>query len=151
MSQENIELVLGVFETPDVDYVPLYRDDGGWAGQAEALAPFLHADFECVMHAFGSEKRYAGLDGLRAFMLDWMAPWTTYRIETERAIDLGERVVLLNRDRGLREGSTQEVVGRLAVVFTVRDGKIARIDTYTTRADALEAVGLSEHDAHAES
>jgi ketosteroid isomerase-like protein len=144
MSQENVELVRGLFEAPDVDYASLYRDDGRWAGQAEALAPFVHADLECVMYAFGSEKRYAGLDGLRAFMLDWMAPWTTYRIETEKAVDLGERVLLLNRDRGLRDGSTQEVEGRIAAVFTVRDGKVARIDAYTTRADALEAVGLSE-------
>jgi ketosteroid isomerase-like protein len=149
MSQENVELVLGLYEA--VDYVPLVRDDNRWAGQAEALAPFVHADFECFMYAFGSEKRYAGLDGLRAFLLDWTAPWATYRMEIEKAIDLGERVLLLNRDRGLREGSTQEVAGRIAALFTVRDGKVARLDAYTTRAEALEAVGLSEQDAHADS
>ena len=31
------------------------------------------------------------------------------------------------------------------------NGKIARLDTYMTRADALAAVGLSEQDAHADS
>jgi ketosteroid isomerase-like protein len=151
MSQENVEMVLSLFEAPDVDYAQLYRDDSLWSGQAEALAPFVHADLECVMYAFGSEERYAGLDGLRAFMLDWTAPWAMYRIETEKAIDLGERVLLLNRDRGLREGSTQEVEGRIAALFTIRDGKVVRIDAYTTRAEALEAVGLSEQDAHADS
>jgi ketosteroid isomerase-like protein len=151
MSQENVDLVLGLYEAPDVDYVPLVRDDNQWAGQAEALAPFVHADFECFMYAFGGEKRYAGLDGLKAFLLDWTAPWATYRMETEKAIDLGERVLLLNRDRGRREGSMQEVEGRLAVVFTIRDGKVARLDAYATRADALEALGLSEQGAHAES
>ena len=30
------------------------------------------------------ETRYAGLDGLRALVLDWMGPWVTYRIETRR-------------------------------------------------------------------
>jgi ketosteroid isomerase-like protein len=144
MSQEHVELVLGLFPAPDVNVVELYGDDGLWAEQAEAFAPFFHADFECVMYEFGSERRYAGLHGLRAFMLDWMAPWVTYRIEIEEAIDLGERVLLLNHDRGRREGSTQEVRGRLAAVFTIRDGKIARLDTYMTRADALRAVGLSE-------
>jgi ketosteroid isomerase-like protein len=96
------------------------------------------------MYAFGGEKRYAGLDGLRAFLLDWTAPWATYRFENEKAIDLGERVLMLNRDRGLREGSTQEVEGRIAAVFTIRDGKVVRIDAYPTRDEALEAVGLSE-------
>ena len=147
MSQENVELVLGLYPAPDADFVPLYRDDSLWAEQAEALAPFVHADFECVMYEFGSERRYAGLDGLRAFMLDWMAPWVAYRIEIEEAIDLGDQVLLLNHDRGRREGSTQEVRGRIAAVFTIRDGKIARLDTYMTRADALRAVGLSEQDA----
>jgi hypothetical protein len=42
-------------------------------------------------------------------MLDWIAPWATYRIETEEVIDLGERVVVLNHDRGRREGSTHEL------------------------------------------
>jgi ketosteroid isomerase-like protein len=73
-----------------------------------------------------------------------MAPWVTYRIELEEAIDLGERVLLLNHDCGRREGSTGEVRGRLGAVWTIRDGKIARLDAYTTRAEALAAVGLAE-------
>jgi ketosteroid isomerase-like protein len=144
MSQENLELILGVYPAPEVDYVQMFGDDGQWSAWADGLAPLLHADFDCVMHEFGSEKRYVGVDGLRAFMLDWTAPWLTYRIEIEEAIDIGERVLLLNHDRGRREGSTQEVRGRLGAVFTLRDGKIARLDAYTTRADALEAAGLSE-------
>ena len=151
MSQENVELVLSLYEAPDVDYAQVVRDDSLWNGQAETLGPVVHADFECVMYTFGGEKRYAGLDGLRAFLLDWTAPWATYRLENEKAIDLGERVLMLNRDRGLREGSTQEVKGRIAAVFTIRDGKVVRIDAYTTYAEALEAVGLSEQDAHADS
>ena len=136
-------MVLSLYEL-DIDYAEVYRDDSLWNEQAEAFGPIFHADLECVNHVFGSEKRYAGWDGLRAFMMDWTAPWATYRLENEKAIDLGEKVLLLNRDRGLREGSTQEVVGRIAAVFTIRDGKIVRIDAYTTHAEALEAVGLSE-------
>ena len=143
MSQENVEVVLGLYQPPDVDYVEVLRDDSLWAGYAEAVARFLHADFECVWYQFGSEKRYAGVDGLRDFMLDWTAPWLTYRVETEEAIDLGERVLLLNHDCGRREGSTQEVRGRLGAVWTIREGKIARLDAYSTRAHALEAVGLA--------
>ena len=56
MSQENVELVLGVFPAPDVDVVPLYRDETSWAEQAEALAPFIHADFECVRYEFGARR-----------------------------------------------------------------------------------------------
>src|SRR5258708_3029552 len=100
MSQENVELVLGLFQAPDVDYASLFREAALWAEQAEALAPFFQADFECVWHELGSERRYPGLNGLRDFMRDWTAPWVTYRIEIEETIDLGERVLLLNHDRG---------------------------------------------------
>jgi hypothetical protein len=144
MSQENVELVVRLYPAPDVDYVGLLGDESLWAGYAEATAPFVQPDFECVSYQFGSERRYVGLEGLRDFMLDWTAPWVSYRIETEEAIDLGERVLLLNNDRGRREGGTHEVRGRLGAVWTVRDGKIAGLDAYTTRAEALKAVGLAE-------
>jgi ketosteroid isomerase-like protein len=144
VSRENVELVVGLYQPSGVDYVPLYRDDGLWAEQAEALAPFVHADFECVWYQFGSEKRYAGLDGLRDFMRDWTSPWVTYRIEIEEVIDLGERVLVLNHDWGRREGSSAEVRGDLGVIWTIRDGKVARLDVPSTRAEVLEAAGLAE-------
>src|SRR5882757_2227085 len=143
MSHPYVELVLGLYPPPGTDYVRLFSDDGLWAGQAEAMAPFVHADFECVNYEFGKETRYVGLDGLRAFLLTWMAPWAAYQVELEEAIHLGERVLLLNRDRGRREGSTQVVMGRLGAVWTIRDGKVARLDAYPDRADALKAVGLA--------
>ena len=144
MSQENVELVLGLYLAPDVDYVPLYRDDSSWARQAEAMAAVVHADFECVMSVLGSETRYVGLDGLRSFLLDWMAPWATYRVETDEAIDLGERVLVLSHDCGQRKESGQEVRGTLGAVWTIRDGKVARLNAYGTRAETFEALRLEE-------
>jgi len=38
-----------------------------------------------------------------------------------------------------------------AWVYTVRDGEIVRQLTYTERAEALEAAGLSEQDPNADS
>jgi hypothetical protein len=144
MSQENVELVVGLYQPSNVDHVPLYRDDRLWTEFAGALATFFHADFECVWDQFGSENRYAGLDGLRDFMRDWTAPWVTYRIEIEEVIDLGERVLVLNHDWGRREGSTGEVLGDLGVIWTIRDGKVARLDVPNTRAEVLKAAGLAE-------
>jgi ketosteroid isomerase-like protein len=144
MSQENVEIVLGLYPPPGADFVQLFGDDSLWAAQAEAMAPFIHDDFECAQHEFGGVKGYVGLDGLRAFLLDWMAPWATYVVELEEAIDLDDRVLLLNRDRGCREGSTHEIRGRLGALWTLRGGKLARLDAYTDRSEALKAVGLEE-------
>src|SRR6059058_5715838 len=100
MSRENVELVRSLYPSPEVDLVGLFRDEAAWSAFAASLAPFVGVDFCTVMHQFGSERRYAGLEGLRAFMLDWTSPWASYRVETEKGIDLGDRVLLLNNDRG---------------------------------------------------
>src|SRR3954453_2227953 len=106
MSQENVDFVRGLYPGPEVvDYVPLFRDDAVWTAFADGLRPFVLPGFPTVWHEFGEERRYEALEGFRVFMLDWTAPWTTYRIEHERAIDLGDRVLMLNEDRGRRAGS----------------------------------------------
>jgi ketosteroid isomerase-like protein len=77
-------------------------------------------------------------------MLDWLAPWATYRAEAEEVIDCGDRVLVLRSVFGRLEGSAEEVTLTGAAVFTVRDGKIARIEGYADRDQALKAVGLEE-------
>ena len=144
MSQENVEMIVMLYPGPDVDVAELVREDAQWAAWASNVIPFLGSDFHCVQHEFGGEKTYDGPDAIRAFMLNWVAPWAAYRVEIEKAIDLGERVVLLNNDRGRRDGSTLEVRGRLTAIWTLREGKLTRLDAYANRQEGLAAVGLEE-------
>ena len=44
----------------------------------------------------------------------------------------------------LSASSGAEVEGRHFEVYTLRDGKVLRVDEYTDRAEALEAAGLRE-------
>jgi ketosteroid isomerase-like protein len=142
MSQESVELVMGLQRTPDDDFAQLIRDDEMWAQLAEAVAPFVHAEAETARPGLPGGRTYTGLDGFRESWLDWLAPYAEYRTEVEEAIDCGERVLLLQSSSGRLEGSTKEVKLAPAVVYTVRDGKIARFEPYADRAEALEAVGL---------
>jgi hypothetical protein len=50
-------------------------------------------------------------------------------------------------------GKTSGVEGSLPifVAYWLRTRKLLRVETFTDRAEALEAVGLSEQDAHADS
>ncbi len=50
--------------------------------------------------------------------------------------------VIAVRARGKHSGAPAEQ--RLGIVMTLRDGKVARSETYPSRAEALEAVGLRE-------
>jgi ketosteroid isomerase-like protein len=53
-------------------------------------------------------------------------------------------VVSVLRQRGLGSSSGAEVSVEFAQIFTLRAGKIVRIDNYLDRPKALEAAGLRE-------
>jgi ketosteroid isomerase-like protein len=144
MSQEHVEHVMALQRASDDDFVQLIRDDERWAQLVDAVAPFVHARAETARPGLPGGKTYTGLAGFRESWLDWLAPYAEYRTEVEEAIDCGERVLLLQNSSGRLAGSTKEVKLAPAVVYTVRDGKIARFEPYADRADALEAVGLRE-------
>jgi ketosteroid isomerase-like protein len=144
MSQANVELVRGLQPSPDTDLVALFLDDATF----DALAPFFHEDCEILGPSVvtgGESERRIGLQGLRALWLDWLDPWESYRVEIEDVIDAGEQVVVLPRDYGRRAGMDVEVGVLGGAVWTVRDGKIARVAFYLRRSEAFEAVGAVYH------
>jgi ketosteroid isomerase-like protein len=145
MSQENVDLVLSLLPAPDVDMAKVVRDEEMAEAWIEELTPIFHADFEWVAH-MGPEvaQTVIGLDGVRAGFADWFAPWTNYRSEAQQAIDCGDRVLLLLRDYGRLPETEQEVAYMPGLVWTVRDGRIARLETFSDQAEALKAVGLEE-------
>ena len=71
-------------------------------------------------------------------------------MEPHEFIEAGDLVVVPPTTHGKgRDGI--EVVSRATFVWTIRNGAIERVSMYQERQDALEAVGLSEQDAHADS
>jgi ketosteroid isomerase-like protein len=63
----------------------------------------------------------------------------------EELIDgTGDRVLAMARVVARGKGSGAPVLQPIFSAFTVRNGKVARIEDHTERADALEAAGVSE-------
>jgi ketosteroid isomerase-like protein len=151
MSQENVEAIRRLLPGPEVDLAQAVRDDDMWAAGSQAWAAVTHPGFETTIQVPSTRTKYVGVEGLRDAWLDWVGPWESYYTEIEELIDAGDAVVALVRDRARRKGvgADVELVGSNVSVF--RDGKILRIGFYARRADALEAAGLSEQDAHADS
>ena len=146
MSQENVELVRSVLPGPDADLIALFNDDSASGELMQTIGRVLDPDFVSVKHVPGAEPETApGLHGLRAGWLDWLAPWASYRTETEEVLDLGDRVVSVLCDYARREPDAPEVALKSAAVWTVRDGRIVRAEFYTGgREEALKAVGLEQ-------
>jgi ketosteroid isomerase-like protein len=145
MSQEDVDLVVGLIQPgPQVDFVPLFRNDDVWAAAVERLAPLYDPDSQILVHGLpGGDRTYVGVVGMRTAWLDWLAPWASYRAEVHEAVDLGDRVLLLYRSFGRLGPDAPEVPAELASVWTVRDGKIVHAEFFaTTHAEARKALGL---------
>jgi ketosteroid isomerase-like protein len=66
-------------------------------------------------------------------------------MEAERIIDLGgDRVLVLSRQTARGKLSGAPFDHELAELILLKDGKIVGVAAYWHRAEALEAVGLSE-------
>ena len=92
----------------------------------------------------GGETETVGLNGMARMMKTWMQPWEQVTTVAERVIDAGDQVVIIAEWRG--RGKTSGVVTkwRYGAVWTLRDGKVISLVSYTNPADALKAVGLEE-------
>jgi ketosteroid isomerase-like protein len=141
-----VEVVRRVFRDVDVDgadVAPLFREDVIWAKRRAELEAIFEPDYAVTWFAQGQRTIEAtGWVGSRRGWLDWLEPWETYRVQVERMIPVGDKVVVLFLLHG-RMGGTQndvEMVG--ASIYHVRDGRVARVEHYADRADALDAVGL---------
>lgn len=138
MSQQNVEIVKAWLEA-------LKRGD--WDAVIEIAAPDAELD---MSRAVGPDVGVFGPDQFRRFAAEFAGAWESVRYEADEFIEAGDLVVvpLTTHMRG-RDGI--EVSARATWVHTIRDGAIQRTVMYQEREEALEAVGLSEQDAHADS
>jgi ketosteroid isomerase-like protein len=70
--------------------------------------------------------------------------WQALRWEVEEIRDLGGQVIALGRIQGRGRDSGAGLDVRGAWVADLRDGLITRFQTYSDRAAAIKAVGLTE-------
>ena len=131
MSHENVEVIIQALEA--------YRAGGFAAGRA-----FLHPDFELVRSGFHFTESgtYRGYEAASESMMDYIGAFDDYRAEPEEFIDAGDHVVVAQTELGRARSSRVELRERWYAVFTLRDGKILRLQWFGERAQALEAAGL---------
>jgi ketosteroid isomerase-like protein len=131
MSQENVEIVQRHIEAWN------RRDLRKWL-------PTFRYDAEIDWsRARGPQKGvYRGRGGHEAFWEVWLT-FDWHETETYDLTEAGSEVVVPNTTtfHG-RQGI--EVAAKSAFVFTVEKGQITRLRMFQERAEALEAVGLSE-------
>jgi hypothetical protein len=97
--------------------------------------------------AFGA---YYGFDGIRTYWRDFLAQWERLTFEATGLQAVGDTVVAEATQHSKGRASGVEGSIHYFILFTFRGKKVMRMESVMTRAEALEAVGLSEHEAHAD-
>jgi ketosteroid isomerase-like protein len=130
MSQENVEIVRRIYAS--------------WAsGSSPAESSLLHPDIEWVNPPYALEPgTRRGIDAFTSITDDLSDRFGDFRMEVERATDVGDRVVVTATMRGRGTGSGIEVENRHGAVWTVRDGEAVRFQWFQEPEEAREAAGL---------
>jgi ketosteroid isomerase-like protein len=137
MSQENVEIVKAQIDA--------YNREDSDAFVKDA-APGFELDFS---RAVGPWRGVFGLDQARRVVEEFRETWESDWVDPHEFIEAGDHVVMPGTQH-LKGRDGIEVVVRATFVFTIRNGAIERNTMYQEKEDALEALGLSEQDAHAD-
>ena len=137
MSRENVEIVRRAYEA---------------AARHDTSAVLAEYDPEVVWDISQAPARkiigepyvFHGLKELRSFFRQWYVAWKHVEPDLEELIDAGEKVVSIETTRGRGRTSGANVELAHGAVWTIREGKIAQVVWFGSRAEALEAAGLSE-------
>ena len=128
MSQENVEVVR-------LSIVAYQR--GEWEEATAYLAPD-------VVWEVGQELPVRGPDAVREMWTRWNEEWERLDMIGEEIVDAGDKVFVAMHYQGLGRLSGVTVDQWVFEVHTFRNGQcVSKVD-FETRAEALEAVGLSE-------
>jgi ketosteroid isomerase-like protein len=133
MSRENVERLREGFELfnrgdEDATFDDLYHPEAVWHSRADEPDTGV----------------YEGRESIRQLWGMWRGMFDDFRAQIDEYIDAGDYVVAPGWVRGRGRESGADVREPYTWVFTWRDGRIVAVHEYRTKAEALEAVGLSE-------
>jgi ketosteroid isomerase-like protein len=112
----------------------------------DALVKLTSPDFEFIPYLANliETTTYRGHDGLRDYFGDADAAWEEIQVRQADVREVGNRTVSFGELHGKGRASGLEVQVPLTWVGEWRGGKLVRLETYTSEAQALEAAGLEQ-------
>ena len=139
MSRENVEIVRSAF-------------DAWLRGDIESMLRLVDPDITVEQPAeMPDAMTRRGRAGVMDAIAAWPEQWDDYQIEIVHIAEADDHVAVKTHQRGRGKGSGVEVEGEIWFVFGFRNGKVTEWRMFGDEREALEAVGLSEQDAHADS
>jgi ketosteroid isomerase-like protein len=141
MSQANAEIVRRTLE----ERYAFLRGELSSEALAESLDPQLEYHWHDQQTYPDAPQHLRGASKLLEFTEEYRRAWVDPAMELGEFIDApGDRVLasISHSARGRESGVPIAI--HFFEVFTIRDGKVRRMEIFRHRADALEAAGLRE-------
>jgi ketosteroid isomerase-like protein len=139
VAEENVALVRRTYEV-----INAIGRTGDQFVDPEEMAPDLWASLAADFELHGrpdvpDAKVYRGREATKEFWRMLQEIWAELRWEPREFIDLGHAVVVETRLSALGRGSDVRIEADETDVFWFRRGKIARLQGFPTRMEALDA------------
>lgn len=98
-------------------------------------------DYRAVEGAIDDVGPIIGRDAMHAYLADWYEMFLDLAAVPEEIIDAGpDRVIVVFHVSGTAKASGVPAELRLAIAYTIRDGRVVRGREYMTKDEALAAV-----------
>jgi ketosteroid isomerase-like protein len=158
MSRENVEIVRAFWKAwLDGGAAPLSVSGGEvvYDYRRDPDGLFVDLDPAVEVHpltgAMLEGVSYRGHEGMRRWLEDVAELWESMWVEPDQFLDAGEAVVVVGRVHGRGKRGGVAIEAPAAWVCRQRDGRVSYLRFYLDPAQALDAVGLSRQDVHADS
>ncbi len=142
MSEENLAVVRQGY----MDVNAFMRSDLSGGALANLLDPQIEWDWNLrASRPPGTPERVRGAPELIGFLEQVRATWSDLAVEPLEFTE-GQDGRVLVRARQLRRASEQAVPSVIYIfhLWTIRNGRVSRLEIFLDRFAALEAAGLSE-------
>jgi ketosteroid isomerase-like protein len=133
VSLENVELTRSAFEAFE-------RGDVEWMQRRCAPDVVIVQPPEIP-----DAKTYRGAEAIAQMIDDWPKQWEEFRLEVTEIIDVSDDVLVSGtRHTGRGRTSGIELDFEVFYVGRLRDGKLARMEMFLSREQAMQAAGTIE-------
>jgi len=113
-------------------------------GDWDSLLRDAQPDFELRPPAQGLDASvYRGRDAAVQAFMEFFGPYEEVHVDPQEFFDRGDRIVVFFLQRCRPRGSSAMVEVRAAHLWTMRDGRAARLEIFPDRDRALAAAGVT--------
>jgi ketosteroid isomerase-like protein len=139
--RENVEIVRRAYESFNRWGA---RPEAGLSLNSDA-DDFLHPEIEFHTYASSPEAGiYRGRDAVVEYNQRLFEQFESVRIELEELLPVDDRVIVTSRQHAVPKTGQAPIVVQVVEVWKIRNALLAERHSFSTRMDALEAVGQRE-------